>query len=118
LRALALQAALSLRHARRKNRQQNVAVMRLTERILQLCKALRDFLKGRIDRVEAFQCVAQPLARDPKVVKALPVSPFQARGQIPSFTRAQLNNTSDDVAHVADAVEVDWLRFHCEGTTE
>ena len=66
--AFLAKAPLRLRHRRWKHREQNVAVVRLSQCILQEREAFRSCLQRRLAILETLERVAQALARDAKVV--------------------------------------------------
>jgi hypothetical protein len=76
--ALLEKPPMRLSHHRRKYGQQDVAVVRLAERILQRSKAFGGRFERRVEVCESLERIPKPFAGDAKVVKSLFVAKLEA----------------------------------------
>ena len=110
--ALLKKSSVRLSHSRRKYGQQDVAVVRLAERILQRFKAIRRRFERRVQDREALERVPETFTGDAKIVKSLLVATLEAGGERFDLALTRLHHALHDAVEVATAVQVDSFRFH------
>ena len=109
--ALRLQAALGLRHERRKHRQQYVAVVRFAEGILEPGQTFGASVQRRLALLEALERVAKPLTSDAKIVKAPLIAQVEADREPARFAQARLQDSACNLDGAVCAAQIDALRF-------
>lgn len=91
--------------------------MRFTERVLEQRKTRCYLLERRFDCLKTFQRVAQTLAGDPKVVKALLVALLQTAGQRAHFAETSLQDAVDELVDICNAAQIDAFGLHLRRET-
>jgi hypothetical protein len=87
---LGAKTVLGLRHRGWKDGEQDVAIVRFAQRILQEREGLRRRFQRRLEFAKALQRIAKALARDAKIVKRQSFALLQAAGKPPNLAQASM----------------------------
>jgi|GEM_PF-4183916 len=110
--AIGSEAALGCRHARRKNSEQYVTVVRFAKRVLQQREPLANWFERRVDGRKAFDCVSQALAGDSKIVEAGVIVSLESVSEGANFAQSRRENPIDELFDPCDAAKIDAIRLH------
>lgn len=110
--AFAAKTPFGCRHIGWKYTEKRIAVVCIAKCVLQKCEQLCGGLERRVERLESFERVAQPLARNSKSVEAELVAPLEPRGQAPNLAKARLQHAFYHGLEAASVAQIYALGFH------